>query len=517
MWINNLISFILAAVLCLLLTPVFRRLGTKMNIYSMPGGRHVNKTPVPRLGGVPVFISFLVTSCVIFYVKDFFYMNPQPTAARSLLLPLLFGAACVWLLGLLDDVQHLRARYKLFAQIAIAMAVYSMGLQIHAINFPVWGVLDLGDYSLLFTVLWIVGTINAINLIDGIDGLCSSVVICSLLGILCLAVFFGADMGAIICFTLIGCMLAFLIFNFPPASIFLGDSGAYFLGFMIAALPVFIAVKSSSPGGFHVAFVLFIIVPFIDTGLAMLRRMIMNVPMSTPDRGHLHHRLLDNGYTYKETTAIISVVSLVFVIAGVTAVIGNNRQTAIAVLAAAAAVYMLLHLCGIRSIKNLKPKHATNVAKVVLLKEHAAAFFHDLTAAADWTQARKVLDDFSRNTEMCAANISCLKNGSNDAIWDWRDDLSSPGRRKPQLHKTYKVFHDGVCYQFYYCWDSEHSHMRNDTDAILEVVSKTVGKSCHEKFFPPDAAFEKERTPYSFGKRVAFSKKSTGLHKRHAR
>jgi len=490
-----MLCFVLAAVFCLLFTPVFRRLGIKMGAYSQPGGRNVNNLPVSRLGGAPVFISFLLALGVILYVMDFFNLNLPRIAGQSLLFPLLCGAACVWLLGLIDDIRHLRARYKLLIQITAAAGVYSLGLQIHAIYFPFFGVLNLGDYSPLFTIMWIVGTINAVNLIDGIDGLCPGVVLCSLLGILYLAIFFGVNMVAVVCFALIGCTLAFLKFNFQPASVFLGDSGAYFLGFMIAALPVFIVSKNSPPGVFHIAFIMFMIIPFLDTCLAILRRLvIMGIPLSTPDRGHLHHRLLDKGYTHKKIAVTMSFISLVFVIAGVTLVTGNGRQTLPAALIAAAAAYLLLHLCGINSIKNLKPKNAENATKAVLLKEHAPSFFQDLISAADWNQARKILDNFGQNTEMCKANITCQKNGSHKVVWDWSDELSSQCRRKPQLCKTCRVFYDDVCYQFYFCWDSEYSHMQNDTDALLEVISKTIGKSCHEKFFSSGIAFEKSES-----------------------
>jgi len=516
MWIYSLICFVLAAGLSLLLMPLFRTLGNKMQIYSLPGGRHINKSPVPRLGGAPIFISFLVTFCGIFYIKDLLPWNLPPLAEQSQLAPLLCCAIFVWLLGLLDDIHHLRALYKLLAQIAIATGAYSLGLQIHAINFSVLGTLNLGDFSLPFTVLWIVGIINAINFIDGVDGLCSSVVICSFLGILCLAIFSGADTGAIICFAMIGATLGFLVFNSPPASIFLGDSGAYFLGFMIAALPIFISSKSASPGLFHVAFIIFLIIPFIDTSLAIYRRLIMSVPLSTPDRGHLHHRLLDKGYSYTKTTTIISFVSLVLVISGVMVAVGNFWQTALSLLAALAAVCVLLYLCGINSLKSLKLKNATNVTKAVLLKEYAPSFFHELVGAADWTQAQKILSDFTQNTEMCTASITCIKNGIHKVAWEWSDELSSPGRRKLQLCKTCNVFHDDVCYQFYYCWDSEYSHTQNDTDALLDVISKTVGKSCHEKFFFPDAAFENSNRIYILDEPALKQPPMKLAEKRHA-
>jgi hypothetical protein len=163
-------------------------------------------------------------------------------------------------------------------------------------------------------------------------------------------------------------------------------------------------------------------------------------------------------------------------------------------LIAAAAVCLLLHLCGITSVKKLKPKDAATVSKAALLKEHAPAFFQNFICAVNWTQAQKILDEFCRNTEMCNANLACLINGNRNVVWSWRAELSAQCRRKPQLCKTLKVFHDDVCYQFYFCWDSEFSRMQSDTDALLDVISRTIGKSCHEKFFSSGLIFEKNES-----------------------
>jgi len=483
MLINSLLSFVLAAVFCLLLTPAFRRLGMKMGVYSTPGDRRVNSSPIPRLGGASIFISFLLTLLVIFYAKDFFYRDLPQIAKQSLLLPLFLGGACAWLLGLLDDIRHIRARYKLLIQIAVAVGAYLLGLQVHAIHIPILGILNLGDYSWLFTVLWIVGTINAVNFIDGIDGLCSGIALCAFLGILYLATFSGVDTGVIVCCALIGCTLAFLIFNFQPASIFLGDSGAYFLGFMLAALPVFIAAKGPLPGVFHISFIIFLIVPFLDTSLAVLRRLILGVPISAPDRGHLHHRLLDGGYTQKRVTATISFISLAFVIAGVIVVSGNRWQIMPVLVISAGAVYLLLRLCDINSLKDLKPAHVSNISKAVLMRRYAPAFLHDMVCAGDWPHAQKILDEFSRNTKMHTVTITCQKNGNHNVVWNWRAEQDTLSRRRPQLCKTYEVSRDNAFYQFYFCWDSEYSNVRKDMDALLEVISETIGKSCHEKFF----------------------------------
>ena len=489
MWWIYLVCLGLSAIFCLPLTMVVRHSGQKLKVYDTPDHRHINKRTVPRLGGVPIVAASLMAFGIAFYGKDIFRWNPVPASDQSLLLPLIGGAIGVWLLGLFDDVRYVRARYKLIMQLAIAAGVYFLGLQIHAIHFPVWGTLQLGGYSLPFTILWIVGVMNSVNLIDGIDGLCSGVVLSTLLGILSLAIFFGSDMGTLICCALIGTILFFfMFFNFPPATIFLGDSGAYFLGFMVAALPIFIAAESASPHVFHVSFLTFLIVPLVDTCLAITRRLLIGVPVSTPDRGHLHHRLLDKGYSHKRIMATISGISLVLVIVGITLVVGNRWQITLALVVATVDVYLLLRLCDIDSLKDLRQPDETVSSKAGVLRKHLPSFFYDLTYAADWSQAVKVLEGFSQNTEMHAAKIMYRKNRENDhqdVIWSWNAKNSFSCRRSRQLYKTYEMSDgNGGGYRCYFCWDSEYDHIHTDTDALLEVTAEIIGKSCNEIYLP---------------------------------
>ena len=481
MWCNSLTVFILGSLICWPFTLLSRRIGMRLGIYSVAASsRHIHNRPVPRIGGAAVFVSFLVTVCVVFFAKDL--LNVPQAAWQSLLPVICCGAALIWSLGLLDDVWHLRAIYKLIFQVAVAAGVYSLGFQIRFISFPILGVLDLGDYSIVFTVLWIVGAINAVNLIDGIDGLCSGVVLCCLLGVFAVSIISGAETVMIVCSALIGSVLMFLIFNFSPASVFLGDSGSYFLGFMVAVLPIFTAAESPTPGVFHIAFIFFLIVPFLDSFLTVVRRFIMRVPMTTPDRGHLHHNLLDRNYSHKRITVTVSFISLVFVIAGIVTAIGSHLQSAFAILATVMAGCFLLHLCGITSLRALTIRQASHATKAVLLKEHAPALFHEITGAADWVRTQEILDEFSRNTNMCAMCIICREKDTDGVIWEWRNGATIPGRRQPQLCRTYKVFHDDLCFQFYFRWDSEYSLIQNSTDDLLELISKTICEPCHEKF-----------------------------------
>ena len=481
MWFNSLSIFILAALICWPLTLLSQRIGMRLCIYSAAASsRHIHNRPVPRLGGAAVFVSFLVTIGVAFFAKDL--LSVPRTPGQSLLPVVFCGATLIWLLGLLDDVWHMRASYKLIIQVLVAAGVYSLGFQIRFISFPILGILDIGDYSVVFTVLWIVGAINAVNLIDGIDGLCSGVVLCCLLGIFTMATIFGTESGMVVCSALIGSVLMFFVFNFSPASVFLGDSGSYFLGFMVAVLPIFTAAESSSPGVFHIAFIFFLIVPFLDTVLTVVRRFIMGIPMATPDRGHLHHNLLDRKYTHKKITITVSLISIIFVIAGITTAIGGHVQSILAILAAMAASCFLLHLCGITSLKALTVRQESHTTKAVLLKEHAPALFQEIIGAADWTRTQEILDGFSRSTNMCAMSITCRKNDTDDTIWKWQSEATTPSRRQPQLCRTYEVFHDDLCFRFYFRWDSEYSRIQNGTDGLLELISKTIWKPCHEKF-----------------------------------
>ena len=494
MWWIYLACFGLAAIFCLPLTMVVRHSGQKLKVYDVPNSRHINERTVPRLGGVPIVAASLIAVGIIFWACNIFKLTQLPDTDQSLLLSLIGGAVGVWLLGLFDDIRYVRARYKLLVQLAIALGAYLLGLQIHAIHFPVWGTLQLGDYALPFTILWIVGVMNSINLIDGIDGLCSGVVLGTLLGIFSLSIFFGSYVVALICCALIGSTFVFfMFFNFPPATIFLGDSGAYFLGFMVAALPIFIAAENTSPNVFHVSFLTFVIIPLVDTCLAIVRRMLMGVPVSTPDRGHLHHRLLDKGYSHKKITTLVSSISMVLVIVGVVIAFGNRWQTALALVLATVDVYLLLHLCDIDSLKDLRQPDETVSSKAGVLRKHLPSFFYELTGAADWTQVVKVLDGFSQNTAMHAAKIMYRENGHQDVIWSWNTQNSFSGRRARQLCKTYEMSDgNGGGYRCYFCWDSEYDHVHTDTDALLEVVSEIIGKSCNTVYLPVTTTIKTE-------------------------
>jgi len=209
-----------------------------------------------------------------------------------------------WGLGFVDDVIDLRARWKLTGQIILSVLAIGLGFEINTIQVPVLQIINLGPWSWPITILWIVGVINAINLIDGLDGLASGLVIIALacFGILCL--WQGQYSLLILIFVLVGVTLGFWLFNRPQASIFMGDSGSMFLGYVMALLSIWV---TDLPGRGPSALPLLILaVPILDTGFALFRRFFKGIPFYSADKDHLHHRLIARGFS--ATQAMLALV-----------------------------------------------------------------------------------------------------------------------------------------------------------------------------------------------------------------
>ncbi len=215
----------------------------------------------------------------------------------------------MFLLGLTDDVYGLSAKFKLFIQVAIATLVYLLGVQINEI--PIFGGIDLGIFSYPITLLWIVGISNAVNFIDGVDGLAGSVVTVNAitLAIIAVAMTPSSPISALIGFILAGSMLAFLTYNFNPAKIFMGDGGALFSGFLLAAISITGVMKAAT-----LAIILpFVVlaVPIMDITYSSLRRIFKGKSPFVADAEHIHHKLLHAGFSQKNTVLILTSVAII--------------------------------------------------------------------------------------------------------------------------------------------------------------------------------------------------------------
>lgn len=299
----HIIGAIISYLLGVFIVPLVIDYSKKQGLIDEPNERKIHTLPISRLGGVAIWSSTMLTFLFLVFLSYYPY--------GSLLSGILLGSSLMFFLGLIDDVYTLNAKFKLFIQIAIATLVYLLGVKIDTIINPLGGVIQLGHFSYIITILWIVGISNAVNFIDGIDGLAGSVITINsiTLGIIAVAMTPSNPISALIAFILAGSMLAFLTYNFNPAKIFMGDSGALFSGFLLATLSITGVMKAAA-----LAIILpFVVlaVPIIDITYASLRRISKGKSPFVADSEHIHHKLLKAGFTQNMTVAALTAVAIV--------------------------------------------------------------------------------------------------------------------------------------------------------------------------------------------------------------
>jgi len=306
------VVFVCAAALALAFTPIVRRIVIRYEIVDRPEARRVNLIPVPRGGGLAVSAAFLLVASVVLSVNQAALFVPIPfTLVPSDVTALLLGGAVAAGLGAIDDLLDLRARVQLVGQILLAAGAVALGITIDFIADPFGpGVIRFsGPIAAGLTIFWIVGMINSINWIDGLDGLSSGVAFIAAvtLGLISLTIQVGQPLIAVLCFALAGSLLGFLRWNFHPATIFAGTSGVQFVGFTLAVLAILGTAK--------VAVALLVLgVPIIDTFWIIVRRVSQGRSPFSPDRTHIHHRLLDLGLSHRQTVLVIYGICLALAI-----------------------------------------------------------------------------------------------------------------------------------------------------------------------------------------------------------
>ncbi|KAA9022068.1 glycosyltransferase family 4 protein [Niallia endozanthoxylica] len=304
------LTMLLCFIISILITPVVIKLAFKIGATDKPNQRKVHQKIMPRLGGLAIYISF---------VFGVWFYQPQSPYIMSIMV----GATIIIITGILDDMYEISAKLKLLGQLAAAGVVVAWGgVQVEFINLPFSdGILEFGFLSVPITILWIVGITNAINLIDGLDGLAAGVSSIALITISGMAILFGNPFVVVIASIILASTLGFLVFNFHPAKIFMGDTGALFLGFMISVLSL-LGFKTSA----FISFIIPIIilgVPISDTFFAILRRIVNKKPLMAPDKSHLHHCLLGLGFTHRQTVLLIYAMASFF---GLVAVILSQAK-----------------------------------------------------------------------------------------------------------------------------------------------------------------------------------------------
>ena len=338
-----ILAFVVAFLTSFASTPWARELAEIIGAIDDPkDARKIHKKPIPRLGGIAIFFGFLIA------VICFVVLTPE-------IIGIIAGSVIIVIMGAMDDRKPMKASVKLLIQIAAALIVALSGVRIEIFTNPVLFLendyLILGKLAIPLTVIWIVAITNAVNLIDGLDGLAAGVASISSICILIIALMVSESNIAILTACIAGACVGFLPYNFNPASIFMGDSGSNFLGFLLACISIEGLFKGYAVISFAVPLLL-LALPIFDTSVAILRRIKNKKPVMAPDRGHLHHKLVDMGFSQKQAVLILYTISAVL---GLSAIILTGFGALRAILLLAGALFsMLISIYFFKERKNNK-------------------------------------------------------------------------------------------------------------------------------------------------------------------
>lgn len=294
---------LLAFSVSIALTPLVRKLAFRLNAVARPNHRTIHQGLMPKFGGIAVYVAFLSGILLLMVFADEKFSALQREA-----MVFLFSGTIILALGIYDDIKGANSNQKFFVQLISAILVIAFGYKISAITNPFGEPVALGIFSIPFTLLWIVGITNAINLIDGLDGLAAGISFGGACVMVFISLWFGNLISAFPAAILAGAIGGFLIYNFNPARIFLGDSGSLLIGFLLACFSINGTFRESSAVAIYIPMVA-LGIPILDTFLAIIRRIRKRLPLFQADREHIHHRLLQMGISHKHAVLLLNGVS----------------------------------------------------------------------------------------------------------------------------------------------------------------------------------------------------------------
>ena len=371
--IGNLIVFLCAAGLAVPATLAAMRLAGRIGAVDQPGLRKVHSRPMPRTGGLGILIPTIVVLAAGLLVKR--EMGQSLAGNLPGAVALLGGAVVLFAVGLVDDIRGLRARHKLLAQLVCAAGLCACGVRIELLAAEGLFYISMGWLSWPVTILWVVGVTNAMNLIDGLDGLASGIaaIACAVIAIFCLCT--GQALMAMLMFSLLGSLCGFLLFGFNPARIFLGDCGSLFIGYLLAGGSVLSSTKTMTAVGMALP-LLAMGVPIFDTLFCMIRRALERRSPFSPDRGHIHHRLLAMGLRHRHVVLMLYGMTLLSAGLGMFMMVTRNAGTLLVFLGVLTLLGLAFYGLGAVPVRDAIGKLRRNLAISRACKSNREAFEH---------------------------------------------------------------------------------------------------------------------------------------------
>jgi UDP-GlcNAc:undecaprenyl-phosphate/decaprenyl-phosphate GlcNAc-1-phosphate transferase len=465
---SYVVACVVALFLSVLVTPLVRRFALRIGAVSTPGGRHVHGRTVPRLGGIALAFAWAVP-VVALALRD-------PFVTRALqgkllqIVTVVAGGGVICAVGALDDARGLRSVHKLAAQVVVATFAFACGFQIQAVQLPLLGVLQMGVFALPVTVLWIVGVTNAVNLIDGLDGLAAGVSFFAAFTSFVIASISGSVFVALTMAALMGALVGFLFFNFNPARIFMGDSGSYFLGFVLATTALAgggLQQKASTAVSLLVP-VLALGVPIFDTLFSMFRRLLERRPIFSADRGHVHHRLLDLGLTHRRAVVFLYGVSILLAAGAIAISLGRSWHVGLALLSVTLVFVGFVRFLGYfeylhfrrRQKSRLRDPFTENLRRVV------PGLIVSLSNSTGQETALDVLARVVRET-----SVSCVEVLAADKpALSWHS-VDSDGSQRDLLEMVFPIGREATAIaSVRFRWSSEMEDPAPQVDVLLQIL-----------------------------------------------
>ncbi len=353
-----LLPFFIAFSVSLLLTPYTKTLSKKLNVLAVPNERSMHKEPKGLLGGVAIFLGFNAGVALLFFYAP--EIDDMTTAEfYREFIGFLIGGLLIFIVGIIDDKYNMKAKIKLLCQIVVAIVVIYSGITIDIIRYPINFPIEAEWLNSFITLVWIVGIINAVNIIDGIDGLAAGVSAISAFFMMILCMLSGSTISVVFAAALAGSCLGFLPRNFYPSEIFMGDTGAMFLGYVLAVSSILGVFKSYALLSIVIS-VLVLAFPIFDVGFAMLRRALAGKPIMSADRGHLHHRIYDAGFSERRTVMILYMISFACALLAVIIALKDIR----AVIITAMFIIVLFSMTISYRVVHIKKKNNQKIEEV---------------------------------------------------------------------------------------------------------------------------------------------------------
>ncbi len=475
---SYVVACLTALVLSVLVTPLIRRFALRIGAVSTPGGRHVHGRTVPRLGGIALAFAWAVP-VVALALRD-------PLIVRALhgklsqVGTVVLGGAVICAVGALDDARGMRSLYKLAAQVAVATFAFACGFEIQAVQLPLLGTLQMGAFALPVTVLWIVGVTNAVNLIDGLDGLAAGVSFFAAFTSFVIASISGSVFVALTMASLMGALVGFLFFNFNPARIFMGDSGSYFLGFVLATTALAgggFQQKASTAVSLLVP-VLALGVPIFDTLFSMFRRVLERRPIFSADRGHVHHRLLDLGLTHRRAVMFLYGISILLAAGAIAVSLGRSWHVGLALLSVTLVFVGLVRFLGYfeylhfrkRQKSRLRDPFTENLRRVV------PRLIVSLSAASGEDSVLNALERLTKETSVACVEV--LGSGQADKpLRCWTKAGADCGKRD-LIEMVFPIGRGASAIaSLRFRWSSDLEDPAPQVDVLLQILVDEVSRA----------------------------------------